>query len=151
MAEMRIASVGDIEGVLPMMADFYAFERLPYDEARSRRLLWELLADPQLGRLIVFESGEDLLGYMVLGFGFSLEFGGRDVFVDEFYVGPDHRGQGIGSAALEFAVNLCRETGIRAMHLEADYFNERAHLFYQRMHFRDHTRHLMTRWLEEDH
>jgi GNAT superfamily N-acetyltransferase len=150
MAEMRLASVGDIEGVLPMMADFYAFERLPYDEARSRRLLWELLADPQLGRLIVLESGEDLLGYMVLGFGFSLEFGGRDVFVDEFYVRPDHRGQGIGTAALEFAATLCREMGIRAMHLEADYFNERAHLFYRRLHFRDHTRHLMTRWLEED-
>jgi GNAT superfamily N-acetyltransferase len=70
--------------------------------------------------------------------------------IESIFVRPDHRGQGIGAAALEFAATLCRALGIRAMHLEADYFNERAHLFYRRMHFRDHTRHLMTRWLEED-
>ena len=129
------------------MRQFYAFERLPFDPARGEELLRQLLADDRLGRLVVMELEKTIAGYLVLGFGFSLEFGGRDALLDEFYVLPEHRGQGIGAAALEFAFQLCRASGIRAVHLEADYFNQRAHEFYRRAGFKDHERHLMTKWL----
>jgi hypothetical protein len=33
------------------------------------------------------------------------------------------------------------------LHLEADHFNERAHDLYLRLGFKDHKRHLMTKWL----
>jgi len=143
----RFATLNDIDPLLPLMQDFYAFERLDYNEARLRRLLPELISSESLGRLILFEEKNELFGYMVLGFGFSLEFHGRDCFIDEFYVRPDHRSTGIGKAALEFAVETCRNLGIRAVHLEADHFNVRGHEFYKRLGFKDHDRHLMTRWL----
>lgn len=129
------------------MHDFYEFERLTYDEALLRRLLTQLIADERLGRLIVFDSGNRLIGYMVLGFGFSLEFHGRDCLIDEFYVQPEWRSQGIGSHAIQFAVSLCRDLAIEAIHLEADYVNIRGHEFYKRLGFKDHERHLMTKWL----
>jgi len=132
---------------MPLMQDFYAFERLPYDPARLRRLLSELIENANLGRLILFEESGKLVGYMVLGFGFSLEFHGRDSFIDEFYVVPEHRSHGVGRAALEFALGVCREAGIKAVHLEADHVNVRGHEFYKRLGFTDHPRHLMTRWL----
>ena len=143
----RFATPHDIERFLPLMHDFYVFERLSYDEGRQRDLIGKLLADENLGRLIVFESREQLLGYMVLGFGFSLEFHGRDCLIDEFYVVPEHRSKGIGKEAVEFALEACRKLGIAAVHLEADYVNVRGHEFYKRLGFKDHERHLMTRWL----
>ena len=146
-ASFRFGAVSDIDNLLPLMHDFYSFERLSYDETRSKRLLVQLIEGRDLGRLIVFEDAKQLVGYMVLGFGFSLEFHGRDCFIDEFYVRPEHRQQGIGYAALEFAAETCRELGIKALHLEADHFNTRGHDFYKRLGFRDHERHLMTRWL----
>ena len=130
-----------------MMRDFYEFEHLPYDAALLRKLMTKLMADDRLGRLILFESQSDLIGYMVLGFGFSLEFHGRDCFIDEFYVCPLHRSRGIGAAAVEFALSLCREQGIEAVHLEADHTNVRGHDFYKRLGFKDHARHLMTKWV----
>ena len=129
------------------MRDFYIFERLPFDDNRQRRLLAVLIEDPTLGRLIVFEQASELLGYMVLGFGFSLEFHGRDCLLDEFYVVPEHRSKGIGRAAVEFAIAICREMGIHAVHLEADYVNVRGHEFYRKLGFKDHERHLMTLWI----
>ena len=143
----RFAEVSDIDRLLPLMRDFYLFERLQYDEVRLRDLLRRLIQDKNLGRLILFEVSHQLIGYMVLGFGFSLEFHGRDCFIDEFYVKPERRQQGVGQAAVEFALQTCRELGIKAVHLEADHFNERGHEFYKRLGFKDHDRHLMTRWL----
>ncbi len=147
MVSFRLATAADIPALLPLMRDFYAFERLPFDEERSRRLLAQLVADERLGRVLLFESAGTLAGYLVLGFGFSLEFHGLDALLDEFYVAPAHRSQGIGAQAIDEALRICREAGIAALHLEADHFNERAHAFYRRRGFKDHERHLMTRWL----
>jgi len=143
----RMAEVRDIEPLLPLMRDFYVFERLPFEETRQLRLVSQLVHSPDLGRLILFEHAGQLLGYMVLGFGFSLEFHGRDCLLDEFYVVPEHRSKGIGRAAVEFVIATCREMGIRAVHLEADYKNVRGHEFYKRLGFKDHERHLMTLWI----
>lgn len=143
----RSGTDADVDALLPLILDFYQFEHLPYDEALLRRLLAHLVADERLGRLIVFESDRKLIGYMVLGFGFSLEFHGRDCLIDEFYVRPEYRSRGIGVAAIEFAISVCRELGIDAVHLEADYTNVRGHEFYKRLGFKDHQRHLMTLWL----
>src|SRR5215469_3884727 len=110
-ASFRLATSDDIDLLLPLMQDFYSFERLPFDEERLRRLLSELMADRNLGRLILFELPDELVGYMVLGFGFSLEFHGRDCLIDEFYVRPQRRSKGIGNAAVAFALELCRDLG----------------------------------------
>jgi GNAT superfamily N-acetyltransferase len=143
----RLGTAKDFDELLPMMHDFYDFERLPYDESLLRRLLSKLISDETLGRLILFHYGNSLIGYMVLAFGFSLEFHGRDCFIDEFYIRPERRSQGIGTDAVAFAISICRELGIKALHLEADYSNVRGHEFYKRLGFKDHQRHLMTKWL----
>ena len=137
----RFAEQDDIAALLPLMKDFYAFERLQYDADRLRQLLSQLIGSPDLGRLILFEEFGKLAGYMVLGFGFSLEFHGRDCFIDEFYVVPEYRSRGIGQSAVDFAAGVCRSAGIKAVHLEADHINVRG------LGFKDHPRHLMTLWL----
>ena len=143
----RFAEEADIAALLPLMEDFYAFERLQYDADRLGQLLLQLVGSQDLGRLILFEESGKLIGYMVLGFGFSLEFHGRDCFIDEFYVVQLYRSQGIGQAAVAFALGVCRSAGIKAVHLEADHTNVRGYEFYKRLGFKSHPRHLMTLWL----
>lgn len=145
----RPSVVSDIASLLPLMRDFYQYERLAFDVARTERMLNELIGDERLGRVILFDDdgglqGSALIGYMILTFGYSLEFGGRDALIDEFYVVPSARGSGIGTRAVAYAVAICRAAGITNLHLEADYVNSRVHEFYKRLGFRDHERHLMT-------
>src|SRR4051812_36092861 len=135
---IRKAEVADVERMMPLVREFYAFEKLVLDEQRYRELAIDLMGNDQLGRLLVIESDVDLIGYAVIGFGFSLEFGGRDALLDEFYIRPDRRGHGIGTRVLSSVEELCRAKEIRAVHLEADYVNARAHEFYKRMGYRDH-------------
>lgn len=153
MNTFRYARPSDVPTLLPLMREFYEYEHLPFDAVRSERLLCELISNEQFGHVIVFERDDaaegaahasKIVGYMVLTFGYSLEFGGRDALIDEFYVVPKARGAGLGTQAIAHAVEACRTHGISNIHLEADHFNARVHEFYKRIGFRDHPRHLMT-------
>jgi GNAT superfamily N-acetyltransferase len=63
---------------------------------RVQRTFQELQLRPEKGRLIVFEMNERLVGYAILIFFWSNEFGGDFVEVDELFVCKEYRSQGIG-------------------------------------------------------
>jgi GNAT superfamily N-acetyltransferase len=138
--KFRRAAAEDLPALLDLQQRFYAGEGYPYDRASMERGMRELIADPSLGRLF-FAPG----AYLVVTFGFSLEFGGRDAFVDELYVADESRGQGLGTLALQVAEEACREAGIRALHLEVEHVNPRARALYERTGYKAHDRHLMTK------
>jgi len=143
-ATFRIAVPADLETVLPMVREFWVIERLKFVESEVRRALTGLLASPQYGLVILAELDGAPIGYMAVTLGYSLEHLGRDAFVDELYLREPHRGQGIGERALDRALELCRELGVRALHLEVDHVNPRARALYERNGFVAHERALMT-------
>ncbi len=130
-----------------MMAQLYAQDAIPWDEHRSRKVLDDLLADPDWGGAWLIQVDGATVGYLVLTLGFSLEFHGRYALLDEFFVEEQWRSQGIGSEALAFAVEQCRSRGVKALRLETDHANLRAIALYRRRGFELHERHLMTRWV----
>ena len=144
--KFRRAAAEDVPALLDLQQRFYAEEGYPYDRAKMERGMRELIGDPSLGRLFIADSGA-AGAYLVVTFGFSLEFGGRDAFVDELYVAGDSRGLGLGAYALQLAEEACREAGIHALHLEVEHVNARARALYERSGYQAHDRHLMTKKL----
>jgi len=163
------ATVGDETVVLALMETFYREERLVFSEERARAAVRELLARPELGRVFLLsdaqggrhggrpsreegssEGGEDsraAYGHLVLTFGFSVEFGGRFVLLDEVFVGAEVRGKGFGKEAVEFAAAWAREQGVAALRLEVNRANGHAREVYLRREFKDEQRDLLTRWI----
>jgi GNAT superfamily N-acetyltransferase len=141
----RTAGPSDLEALLPFVREFWEIERIPWVEPTVRRALGGILANRELGRVVVIELESVPVGYYALTLGYSLEFGGRDAFVDELYLRPAHRGRGLGAQALEHAAGLCAELGVGALHLEVDHVNPRARALYERSGFAIHERALMTR------
>lgn len=139
----RRAVAEDVPALLDLQQRFYTNEGYPYDRAAMERGMRELIGDALLGRLFVMDDAP--VGYLVITFGFSLESGGRDAFVDELYVADTSRGQGLGTLALKIAEEACREAGIRALHLEVEHTNPRARALYERSGYKAHDRHLMTK------
>lgn len=142
----RSATPADVPVLLRMQERFYADGGYPFSISVAERATRELIADSRFGRLFVIET-PDAVGYLVITFGFSLEFGGRDAFVDELYVSEPWRGRGLGVEALAVAEAACRDAGIHALHLEVEHENERARALYERSGYMAHTRHLMTKRL----
>jgi diamine N-acetyltransferase len=146
----RPATSDDIETLIVMNRDLYAHDGLAtLDEASARRALLGVIGDDTFGRVFMILLENEVAGYAVLTFGYSLEFHGRDAFVDELYLRAEYRGLGIGKRALEFLTEVCAAEGVNALHLEVERANTSAQAVYRKFGFEDHDRYLMTRWLKQ--
>ena len=143
---LRQATREDSADLTRLVGAFYAHFGYPYSEAEKGRLLAQVLDTPSLGSLwLVLSHDGEAVGYLFLSHYFSLEFGGRTAFVDEFFIDPAHRGRGLGSRALAEAIAAARSAGITAVQLEAERLNTRAAALYLRHGFVDHDRRLLTK------
>jgi diamine N-acetyltransferase len=144
----RLATENDAEVLLAMMREYYAFDGHAFEECLARQALRKFLREPAFGRTWLICEQEAPVGYIVLTFGYSLEFLGRDAFLDEFYIRESHRGRRWGHRALEFVEEQAREFEIRSIHLEVVRANRHAEEFYRRRGYAIHEHRLMTKWID---
>ncbi|WP_341736753.1 GNAT family N-acetyltransferase [Microcoleus sp. CAWBG640] len=141
----RVAEISDLTLLLELVQEFHKIEKLAFDEKVDRDVLANLLADASLGQVWLIQKEDEAIGYIILTLGYSLEYRGRDAFIDEFYIRPKYRGQGIGTQTLAFAEDTCRVLGVQALHLEVDFENPDAQRLYHRVGYQPHNRFLMTK------
>lgn len=148
------AEPGDVEALLALQEVYYREDGYPFEREAARRAFDALIAHAEWGRLWVVRDARAqppaVSGYCALAFGFSLEYRGRDAFLDELYLAPAARGHGLGRAAVALVEAACRDAGVRALHLEVERDNAPARALYRRRGFAEHERLLMTRRLDED-
>lgn len=142
---LKKASSADEDCVLAFMREYYKLDHLALDEQRARSALERILQDTSVGQVWLIQNKTEALGYIVLTLGFSLEYHGRDAFLDEIFIKENHRGKGIGQQALAFVEEQCRKLGVRALHLEVERTNIPAQKSYRKFGFVDHDRYLMTK------
>jgi GNAT superfamily N-acetyltransferase len=145
---LRPVESGDLVLVLELMRGLYDCDQIPFDAARAIRALAELQTDPSQGSAWLVEQGGAAVGYAVLTFGFSLEFGGRYALLDELFILAEHRSRGVGRQVLARLERTCRDLGLLALRLEVGRMNHAARRLYERAGFELHDRDLMTLWME---
>ncbi len=148
--QFRRATRSDVETLLTFMREYYAFDGHGFDADKARIALTALLRDRNLGMTWLILDGDTPAGYIVLCFGYSLEWLGRDAFVDEFYLRERYRGRGWGRATMAFLENAAREAGVRALHLEVVAENAAALEIYRRSGFREHASTFLSKWIASD-
>jgi GNAT superfamily N-acetyltransferase len=143
----KFAENSDTELLIQLIQEFYKYDSHPFDEASIRAALAKILEDNSLGRVWLIQQDNQAIGYIVLTFGYSLEYRGRDAFIDEFYIRESHRGQGVGVKTIQFIESVCPSLEIKALHLEVERENTIAQSFYRKVGFADQNRYLMTKWI----
>ncbi len=132
------AGPDDADRIDLLVAAFHRHEGVNVAAQARRASIEALLAMPAQGRILLVQHRDvEIVGYAVLAFGFSLEFGGRDAFLDELFIADDYRGQGIGSAALTAVCAWARQEGLCALHLEVERNNMAAKALYLKSGFED--------------
>jgi ribosomal protein S18 acetylase RimI-like enzyme len=146
---VRLAESDDADALLVISRAFHAEDGHPLSPEGVGALLSLLtLASPN-GRVLVAEERSQLVGYAVLCFGFSVEYGGRDAFVDDVYVLPKFRGAGFARALMDAAECAAIASGVRYLHLEVMPENTIGS-WYERRGYSSRSSRLMTKVLTED-
>jgi len=148
--QFHLAVESDADVLLEFMQAYYAFDGHGFDEAKARVTLTGLLRDANFGRVWLILDGDAAVGYVVLCFGYSLEWLGRDAFVDEFYLREEYRGSGWGSKTMTFLEEAARSEGVRALHLEVMRHNVTALELYRKVGFREHDSTFLSKWIAAD-
>ncbi|MBF2008342.1 MAG: GNAT family N-acetyltransferase [Chlorogloeopsis fritschii C42_A2020_084] len=143
----KFADSSDTETLIQFIQEFYEYEGLKYDETIIRAALAGILKDGSLGRVWLIQQDNQAVGYIVLTFGYSLEYRGRDAMIDEFSIRETYRGQGVGKKTIQFIENVCQDLGIHAVHLEVERENQKAQNLYRQAGFTDKNRYFLTKWI----
>jgi ribosomal protein S18 acetylase RimI-like enzyme len=131
--QVRRAAIEDAAAVARLLDDF----NREYDEptpgvealaATTRRLLEE-------GEITCLLAGEGPEGIALLRFRPALWSEGLEAYLQELYVVPARRGQGIGRALLEAVIALARERGADGIDLNTGETDTAARALYESMGF----------------
>jgi ribosomal protein S18 acetylase RimI-like enzyme len=132
-----------------MARAFHEEDGHPLTRAGEQALHQLVVGDPYGRCWIVHERGQPV-GYAVLTLGFSIEYGGRDGFIDDLYLVPSARGRGLGRRVLSFLLDEARALGIRTLHLEVATENDPAARLYEALGFVAAGRRLLSRDLTRE-
>ena len=143
----RVAQENDVVILLELIREFYVVDRHVFDAERTRVALEGLMCDPAFGYVWLIEADGEAIGYVALTLGYSLEYFGRDAFIDEIYIRENYRGRGIGGRTLQFVEVQARRLGVHALHLEVERENEQAHALYGKQGFEEQPSRFMSKWI----
>jgi ribosomal protein S18 acetylase RimI-like enzyme len=131
---LRRAEPKDLAKLTQLMLAFSTEALAPLEKNHIEAAVEPLLTENPLGVILVAQDKE-LLGYLVMSFGWGIESGGKEALIDEVYISPSARNQGLGRALAELAIDHAKENGVKAIFLETEKPNDRVRKLYSRLGF----------------
>ena len=132
---LEIAGPPQLGDLLPLVAAYHLFEEISLSADIREKSVKRLLNDGTLGEAWLIKKSDHLIGYIVVYFGYSIEFGGREVVIDELYIEAPERGMGVGAEVLGRLKELMRAHDVLAIQLEVGQQNVRAKSLYVKSGF----------------
>lgn len=119
-AALTLAGPDHLDKLDALVAAFHTEAGITLAAEKRRTGLQPLLDGVPHGAAYLIGPPRAPIGYLVVTFGWSLEFGGLDGFIDEIYVRPGVRGRGIASETLQALPRALAGAGLKALHLEVE-------------------------------
>ncbi|MDO6705429.1 N-acetyltransferase [Photobacterium sp. 1_MG-2023] len=132
-------SLSSVDMLLTLVGELFEYEVLPQKREQTAQAVHQILNNAELGQawFIEVKDGDNTMiaGHIILSYSFSLEHGGRIALIDQFYLKPEWRQQGIGTELMPQIEAHCAEAGVHALTLEVNIGNKGARSFYERHDF----------------
>lgn len=132
-------SLSSMDMLLKLVGELFEYEVLPQKKEQTQHAIQQLLNNPELGQAWFIEVDVDgekfIAGHIIISFSFSLEHGGRIGLIDQFYLKPEWRQQGIGTELIPQVEQHVASAGVNALSLEVNIGNSGARKFYEKHGF----------------
>lgn len=143
-SRLHLAGPEDLVRVEAMVAQYHRQAGIASDHETRTAALAPLLEGSPHGAVWLIGPRMSPVGYVAVSFGWSIELGGMDGFIDEVWLREAVRGRGMGGEALSELLKTLDGAGVRALHLEMAEGNPAARL-YGRLGFKRRDFALLTR------
>jgi GNAT superfamily N-acetyltransferase len=113
-AELEIAPIAssEYEELLPLIAAYQGFYEVDdIQTERNREFFRRFLAPSEVGLLLGARAGGRLVGYACLYWHFSSTQACESVLMNDLFVDPELRGEGVGRALIEASAAVARQRG----------------------------------------
>ena len=133
---IRPATPGDRAVLRAMFDEFYNSPAVlhPIPAACHEAALDDLFSSATTQRCYLF-CAEKPCGFALLSQKYSHEAGGIELWLEELYLRPEARGQGMGSEFFAYLSALAPSLNAKRLRLEVEEENFRARKLYERMGF----------------
>jgi GNAT superfamily N-acetyltransferase len=134
MSEVRItpAESGDTAVILSMIRELAEFERLLDQVTASEdELRAALFGERRYAEVLIARIGEEVAGFALFFHNFSTFLAKPGLYLEDLYVRPRFRGQGLGAALLKHLARLAVERKCGRLEWSVLDWNQRAIDFYK--------------------
>jgi GNAT superfamily N-acetyltransferase len=131
--QIRAAAPADAAEILAMVRELAAFENLSDSVVATQESLSEAMfgAAPSVLCDIAEATGGRPVGYMLCFYTFSSFLGRRGLWIEDIYVRPDWRRQGVGAELMAYAARRCVAESLARLEWSVLDWNDNAIGFYK--------------------
>ncbi len=137
MSKFRVdaTTANDIPQILRLINDFAEFEKLSeYCEVTAEKLSAALFGEkPCVEGLTAFDGDDKIIGYALFYENFASFRGQRGVYLEDLYVAPEARKNGVGQLLIKRLAKIAKARGAERMDFLVLDWNEAAIRFYQQL------------------
>jgi GNAT superfamily N-acetyltransferase len=112
MATLRAAEPGDVPAIVGLIRELAGFEKLTHlVEVTPQSLHPHLFGERPAAESVVAERDGQVIGFALFFTNFSTFLGKPGLYLEDLYVQPAHRGNGVGRALLTHLAALANARG----------------------------------------
>ncbi|MEW6638452.1 MAG: GNAT family N-acetyltransferase [Actinomycetota bacterium] len=132
--EIRAATAGDVPLILAFIRELADYERLSHEVVATEEILREsLFGERRVAEVALAHLGTKPAGFALFFHNFSTFLGRPGLYLEDLYVRPEFRGEGVGKALLTHLARLATERGCGRLEWWVLDWNEPAIRFYRRL------------------
>ena len=141
---IKKATISDLEHIVPLFDAYRVFYKQPSNQESARNFLKERFTNKENVIFIALENGEPA-GFTQLYTTFSSVSLQPTYILNDLYVSPKYRKNGVGEALLNQAKLHCQEIGYKGLALETAVDNP-AQKLYERLDWKNETDYIHYFW-----
>jgi len=129
---IRPATVDDIPLILEFIKELAEYEKLAHEVVATEEILREtLFEDSSVAEVILGHQGESPISFALFFYNFSTFLGRPGLYLEDLFVKPEGRGQGIGRVMLAYLARLAQQRGCGRFEWSVLDWNQPAIAFYE--------------------
>ncbi|HSL00008.1 MAG TPA: GNAT family N-acetyltransferase [Rubrobacteraceae bacterium] len=130
--QIRPATEADAPLILALIRELAEYERLSHEVVATEELLRDsLFGERPVAEVVIAQRGDAPAAFALFFHNFSTFLGRPGIYLEDLYVRPEFRGEGIGRQILVYLARLAKDRGCGRLEWWVLDWNETAVRFYE--------------------